>query len=448
MPELPGGHDRGAAAGLTALSARGGELDRAFAWGVVRQLFDRALAGSSPEQRAALFADSAALARPAFGLGVGAAVSAETSFSTLHGLYWLTVNLAQGAPVLLAIDDLHWADRPSLRYVLHLASRISELPILLVLATRPVGSEPAAEAELLARLAAEPACQSLPLAPLSEPACAELVRDRLTSQAEDEFCLACYEMTRGNPFLIGALIDSLVAEGAPPTAEGAAHVRRLTPSSVSRTVLVRLATLPPGALSLARALAVLGTRAEFRLVRRLARLGSEDAAEVAGALVRAKIIRDGAAMEFVHPLVRAVIYADLPAAERNRWHQRATELLTGTALRPSGPRLICSPLPRRESADRGAAPPGRGSGTGQGRPRGRRRLPATCAGRAATRGYPGRGPVRDRPDRDHAGPRRGGVRSGASARRQRRGAAPGDDRLGAGRGADPGRAARGGDRRV
>jgi DNA-binding CsgD family transcriptional regulator len=333
-----------AAAGLVALTARGGELEREFAWGVVHQLFDQKLASMPPERRAAAFADSAALARPAFGLGSSVAEAGQASFSILHGLYWLTVNLTQQTPMLLAIDDLHWADRPSLRYVLHLAPRILELPILLVVTARPAWSEPTTDNDLLARLGAEPACQSLQLTPLSRAACADLVRTRLSEDAEDAFCLACYEMSRGNPFLIGALIDSLIATGAQPTSDGAAHVRRLTPSAVSRNVLVRLATLPPSARSLARAVAVLGARSEFRLVWRLARLEADEAAEIAGVLVRAKILQGGEVMEFVHPLVRDAVYTDLSAVERSRWHQRAIDLLVadGAPAERLAPHLLAS----------------------------------------------------------------------------------------------------------
>jgi len=41
----------------------------------------------------------------------------------VHGLYWLTAGIAQRAPLLLAVDDLHWADQPSLRFASHLARR-------------------------------------------------------------------------------------------------------------------------------------------------------------------------------------------------------------------------------------------------------------------------------------------------------------------------------------
>lgn len=319
-------NELGAAQGITVLAARGGELEREFAWGIVRQLFEPLVVGAS-EGDQILFEEAAALARPALGLQAGAASGEATSFATLHGLYWLTVNIARRRPVLIAVDDLHWADHPSLRFLVHLAPRIVDLPIALLAAMRPVGSEPSADAALLARLVSEPGSETIHPAALSEPACTQLVRDRLSTDANEDFCLACFEMSRGNPFLLQSLIDSLQAEGADPMAAGAAHVRQMTPGAVSRSVLVRLATMPRGALELARAIAVLGTRAELRRARRLAGLEPDEAVEIVGALARSGILRGDSVVEFVHPLVRAAVYADLTPAEQGRWHERIAQLL-------------------------------------------------------------------------------------------------------------------------
>ena len=65
-----------------------------------------------------------------------AADGGDASFAALHGLYWLTVNLAGGRPLLLAIDDLHWADRPSLRFLAYLARRLEGLPVLVAASLR------------------------------------------------------------------------------------------------------------------------------------------------------------------------------------------------------------------------------------------------------------------------------------------------------------------------
>jgi hypothetical protein len=107
-----------AAGGMTVRVAHAAEFEGGYAWGVVRELFQ-------PEVRAGghgLTGDAAALAAPA--LGHAGAAGEEDSFSVVHGLYWLTAGIAQRAPLLLAVDDLHWADQPSLRFIAHLARRL------------------------------------------------------------------------------------------------------------------------------------------------------------------------------------------------------------------------------------------------------------------------------------------------------------------------------------
>jgi hypothetical protein len=92
-------------AGMQVLGGRGSDLERSFSYGVVRQLFEPLLAFLQAEERADLFAGSAALAAPLFDPAQLAADSAaDSSLATLHGLYWLTANLAARRPLLLALD--------------------------------------------------------------------------------------------------------------------------------------------------------------------------------------------------------------------------------------------------------------------------------------------------------------------------------------------------------
>ena len=101
--------------GYDVLRSRGSELEVDFALGVVRQLFERRLAGAGEDERASLLIGPAAAVRPLFlGKSVEAS-SGDTSFAVLHGLYWLAANLSATRPLLLAVDDAHWADEPSLR---------------------------------------------------------------------------------------------------------------------------------------------------------------------------------------------------------------------------------------------------------------------------------------------------------------------------------------------
>src|SRR4030095_9363151 len=116
---------------MRVLAARGGELEGEFAYGIVRELFEPLLAVVSPELRVELLSGPAALIASLLGASQptgSQAAAAEGSFAIVHGLYWLAANVALQQPTLLAIDDLHWADTPSLRWLLYLARRLEGGP--------------------------------------------------------------------------------------------------------------------------------------------------------------------------------------------------------------------------------------------------------------------------------------------------------------------------------
>ena len=251
----------------------------------------------------------------------------EDSFAVLHGLYWLTADIAQQAPLLLAIDDLHWADQPSQRFVAHLAHRLEGLAVLLVLTVREPRSGTAQQKSLIAGLAAEASVIALRPAALGAAACAELVRGTLGADPSPAFQDACRELTGGNPLLLRGLLASLAAEGVKGTDAEVPHLRRLTPGSVSRSVLLQLGRMSAAALAAARAVAVLGTAATAERAGRLAGLDGDASAEAIGALMAERFIEGERALRFVHPLVRSAVYQDLAAPVRQRWHKRAARML-------------------------------------------------------------------------------------------------------------------------
>ena len=125
------GAERARRRGWRLLRGVGSELETGFAFGVVRQLFERELAAADPGQRAEWLAGPAGAVRgllegpgaavpddaAVFGSAAGLGYGAPEPFAVVHGLYWLTVNMTAGQPVLITVDDAHWADPASLRWL-------------------------------------------------------------------------------------------------------------------------------------------------------------------------------------------------------------------------------------------------------------------------------------------------------------------------------------------
>ncbi|MGH2992513.1 MAG: ATP-binding protein, partial [Solirubrobacterales bacterium] len=314
-----------AEAGMAWLRARATELERDFAYGVVRQLLEPALAEASDPERERLFEDAAALSKPLFAPtgAAQASSSADSAFSMLHGLYWLLNNLADDRPVVLAVDDIHWSDAESLRFFNYLAPRLDGLP-LAVLASARSGENIATD---LARLAAAPETTVLRPRALSTGAIANLSKRRLGSDVAPEFAAACREATGGNPFFLEALLRELSEQQVSPDPREAARVRGIGPATVAEAVLLRLTDKPAAATSLVRAIAILGDGASLAQAARLAELAEEEAAAAADLLATAAILKPGEGLEFIHPIVREAVYADIGSHERAESHATAAGIL-------------------------------------------------------------------------------------------------------------------------
>lgn len=318
-----------AEAGMVVLAARAAEFEGGYAWGVARQLFSPAVVAHGAD----LMADGAvALAVPA--LRYGTYRGEEDAFAVVHGLYWLAAGLAQRAPVLIAVDDLHWADPPSQRFVAHLARRLEGLPVLLIVTVREPRSGTAQEKALTAALAAEEGVTVLLPAALGPGACADLAAAALGGAVSPAFAGACREITGGNPWLLHALLVGLAAEGIGGTDADVTHLRRLTPGTVSRSVLLELGRMPAAALAAARGIAVLGTAATTARAGRLAGLDADLCADAVAGLMAERLVERDTTLQFVHPLVRSAVYEDLAPPVRQRWHSRAARMLDGDGAAP------------------------------------------------------------------------------------------------------------------
>jgi DNA-binding CsgD family transcriptional regulator len=316
-----------AGGGMRVLRSRGTELERDFAFGVVRQLFEPALADLSELERTDLLQAGSGLAAGL--LGAPAADGAppsdvDPSFAILHGLYWLCANLSAAGSLCVVVDDVQWADAASLRYLAFLLTRLEELNVALVLATRP--REAGTDAELLATVTTDPSAELIRLPPLTRAAIAQLVEARLGEAPEPAFVEACLRATRGLPFLMRELLEALSEGRIAPTAEASRHVEKIGGRSVGRSIRLRLRRLPEHAGRLARALAVL-EQGDLLHASRLAGLDESEAVDAAELLATAGILESGRPLTFIHPIVRSGIYSDLTSAERAQDHRRAAQVL-------------------------------------------------------------------------------------------------------------------------
>ena len=309
--------------GFRVLRAWGAPLEQEAGWGVVRQLFapvsqgaewDRLGVGAAALASRVLDPDQAA---PAPG---GDAVHAAS-----HGLTWLAHGLAEESPTLLVVDDVHWADAPSVRWLALLARQVADVRLGVLCAVRSgePPTDPASLAELLAT-SDEPPVQPRSLGP---EAVESIVAERLPA-AGPAFAHACHAASAGNPFLLGALLDQMRAEGQEPTAELASRLTTFGPSQVARSVELQLARLPVGATELARAFTVLGREVPLRQAAALAGLDATQAHRVADHLLASGLlVHHGDGYSLAHPLVAAALYQGVPPAASSALHRRAVTVL-------------------------------------------------------------------------------------------------------------------------
>jgi hypothetical protein len=315
--------------GFTVLSATASELDRDFPFGVVHQLLDGVVVGADDDRRARLFAGAAALAEPLLA-GEGGSTAPDPAYAVLHGLYWLCANLAEEAPLLLAVDDLHWTDRASLRFLEFAGRRLEGLSMLIGGTTRT--GEPGADMQLIGALAAGPVATTLQPGPLSAPASARLLADSLGHEPEPGFADAVRSSTGGNPLLLRELARAAAEAGLSGAGAEAGEVAAIGAAGVAAGIRRRLGAMGADVLAVARAAAVLGERARLDDVAGLAEREGAQAAAAVDQLVRAGVIEPGG-RGFVHPLVREAVLSGLPPSARAALHAGAARRLAARGAR-------------------------------------------------------------------------------------------------------------------
>ncbi|MCX4669216.1 AAA family ATPase [Streptomyces sp. NBC_01381] len=313
---------RAAAKGCTVASARGSDQEQRVAFHVARQLVQPLLAPVPDAELRAALGSWYAIVGPALGLCAPSDGAPPDPQGLRDGLDWVLTHLAvQRAPLVVVLDDAHWADTESLSWLAAFAPRAEALPLLLIVAYRP--EELPAHAEEFRGLPGRAGQRPLGLEPLSAGAVARLVRDGLGARADDAFCRECWAVTAGNPFEAVELTAKVRDRGLIPD-EAAAHLLRDLAAAVKGSGLVaRLERLGTSTVRFAWACAVLGTEISPALAAAVAGIGEREGADCADRLRRARVLTGADRLEFVHPLIATAVYRAIPCGVRVALHGQA-----------------------------------------------------------------------------------------------------------------------------
>ncbi|MET4659481.1 tetratricopeptide (TPR) repeat protein [Streptomyces sp. PvP037] len=325
--------------GCTVWSARGGETLRSVPFNVVRQLLQPALVSMLPEEAREYLGDWYDIAGPALGITDPGDRHADPQ-GVCEGLVAAVRRLARRDwPLVLLIDDAHWADQETLYWLAAFAERLADLSVLVVVARRPgeISGVSAGHLDAVAAVATAAGRPVTTLSALTPQAAAGLTRATLGENADAAFCREVWAVTGGNPYETVELLAKVQDSELEPVEAHAGELRDLNRSARGGGLVARLEQLGIDATRFAWAAAILGNDITVALVARLATLNVDDAARCAELLRSARILtapdpaagRAGTAdLEFVHPLIATAVYNSIPDALRRAMHGIAARIVT------------------------------------------------------------------------------------------------------------------------
>jgi DNA-binding winged helix-turn-helix (wHTH) protein/tetratricopeptide (TPR) repeat protein len=255
----------------------------------------------------------------------------EARFQLYDGVAAFLRAASQRGPLVVLLDDLHWADTSSLQLLGFVAREIRESQMLLVGTHRSEEASQPALGQTLAELARRPEHERIALVGLGRDEVARLVARSGRLDPEPALIDAICERTDGNPFFIRELVRMLESEGRLAGSESRSAWKSAIPPAVKDVIARRLARLSPEGRELLGAAAVIGRDFALDVLEHAAGVTREALTGLLGEAERAREIRphptDPQSFRFVHALIQEVLYEDLGAARRRALHRRVAEAL-------------------------------------------------------------------------------------------------------------------------
>jgi DNA-binding CsgD family transcriptional regulator/tetratricopeptide (TPR) repeat protein len=309
------------------------ELERDRPFGALVEALDLHPTSSDPE-RAEIGHLLVGDPEPVRGGALTLADAPTLRFRALEAVLTLVERLCLSAPMVLAVEDLHWADPSTLLCLRQLCRRLAHLPLALIgtLGPSPWSAE-------LDRLLGEFVAQGgshLRLGSMEPDEVAALVTE-IVGTPPGPTLLQAVEGAGGNPLFMIELLRGLSREGAIQVREGRAELPEfLLPSSFRLLVLRQLEALPMETIEVLRVASILGT--SFSLAELSTVLDRPSSALVNSLqeAFRAGVVAEaGERLAFHHELVREAVYSDLPFSARQALHLQAGRALAAAAAPPT-----------------------------------------------------------------------------------------------------------------
>ena len=239
-------------------------------------------------------------------------------------------SLAESRSVLLCLDDLHWADRPSLLLLQYLARRLGDGRVVVLGTYRTVGvPQPSHLGETLASLSRERLQDRLLLDALSLAETGRLIEAFGNVTPAKAVMEAIYQETNGNSFFVEEVVRHLQADGRDLTLPSTAEEELGIPEGVREVLSLRLSRLSPNAVELLQAAAVSGRDFEIPVLQAATGLDATDVTHGLEEGLAAGMVRDEGILRFSHPIVREVVYGQLSMPRRQRLHLEVARAMEG-----------------------------------------------------------------------------------------------------------------------
>ncbi len=256
----------------------------------------------------------------------GAAAVQEERYRSHTAVRALLESLAATRPLLLVIDDLHWADSASLELVSHLIRHRPRGPIVLAIGFRPAQAPQRVRGELTE-------VERVALDPLTD----EQARELIESLADEAGSAEILRLSGGNPFYLEQLAREWEAAGAFEPAEPGSE-RPGVPAQVSAAIARELGRLDEGAGLMLRGAAIVGEGFDPGLAGQAAGLEPDAALAAVDELLACDLVRRTdlpRRFRFRHPIVRQAVYASAPAGWQLGAHQRVAAALAERGAAPA-----------------------------------------------------------------------------------------------------------------